>query len=314
MVRQSLARPGVRSQPDKETRTVRNLTAEAVERARRQFFAREIALWTDDGSTRNLADEIYFRILDQLIAATGEDIIGQHAKEHHDITAAFEEASKPLRLFLSATGTNPTEFWSHLHGPLTHETYFNREALEWAVADYLAKPARSDLLDWLLLDALIATELLPLANALHSDPSDRGLTPHALDGPSVGSYLSRLVRHTLFACLVLASLALVVKVFVDANLIEQETAGVAVLAVVGIPTAIVLASLRPSDVATKRERDRCRRVLSELSAVYASLAPDTRLSTAHLRATVLRLANQGVVWPPALMPLLEDLIRRRDIL
>lgn len=196
----------------------------------------------------------------------------------------------------------PAKGWRHHSRPLlvgkAHgEPYIPRLDVEAAAASYLALPFRVEMLDRLLADMLMASEMFAFADEIQWRLKQKL--------PPVLAWLWGNIKSLIVGIVVAAAL---LWLFPD-SAIAQWTAGI----IAGLTllwtafSVVVFPFLYPR---IRSDRQKFEATVMGMRDAYISLG-GSPASVAHIRKLVDRATDAGVVWPAPLMALLDDIAERR---
>jgi hypothetical protein len=201
-------------------------------------------------------------------------------------------------------GSVPPKFkaWRHQSISLAHkkrlEPYIIRHDVEQAAAAYLALSYRVHELDRLIIDMLIAAELLAFADEIQ--PFLRRWLPLPLKW---------ITNNVLSLVLGLGLGAAILAFGPDWALAKGIAWVIIVFTVLGTGWSLIaFPILYPS---TRRSERKVRDVVSAMTDAYTTLG-GSPTSVKHLEGRVLKAADLGAVWPAPLIVLLEDIQARRS--
>ena len=214
-----------------------------------------------------------------------------------------------LHSSVSDFGSQEPNFWKHdqfaiekakrFEGPEIH-----RDLVENVVADYLALPVRSALVDRTLVDILLATELFAFASEVFSG---NRVSIAKGNGP-LDFLFGRLFSILFFS----GPIVIAVGVTNLGWLTNEWSIGV-IWGLIGlflIETA--WASLRFPFAwrAQVRQNAHIAKLLSSINSVYAEMNSTGPISAKHIRDRAQAASFDGVGWPPSLFVLLDDIVAR----
>jgi len=211
------------------------------------------------------------------------------------------------------------DFWKHHNDPIAlieakQHPYMNRQALEETVGEYLRQPVRSDVLDRLIADVLIAMEVFAFADEMLNKPhigtpsvgNLLGLYPPPL---KVSFWLERTKQFFRFTGIYIALSFLIIGAcwLFGLSLLSPS------LVLAAIYVFIAMVGVIESPFSYLRFRKSRSSILETASAsvrVYNQLLGQGVASAKRVREAAVEAEGKGVVWPPSLYALLDDSIAR----
>lgn len=194
--------------------------------------------------------------------------------------------------------------------------YIDRESLTAAVAQYLDLPIRNRRVDRILVDALVAAEVIAFSNQmLNVRTFLRGFptSPFANSHP-----LWRFIKGQFSSLIVVA--AIPIGLLIGAvNLFEIRSqwplfvglGSVGLWALFFLSGLIALPSFWISDT---KLRGKVGELINAMNTVYTEIGTGTVVSARHIRERLDKTTNQGAVWPPEVFALLDDIIDRNGVM
>lgn len=208
------------------------------------------------------------------------------------------------------------DFWKHkdnIFGLVRAKqvTYLSRAELESAASQYLALPFRSQRVDRILVDALVALELLQFSDEMLNDSTNALL---GRQSALTQKHVIRVwLRELFFSSLFFGG------VIVAGFALEhwRVISGGTVLWVVGIAFLIWAVLAAVATIAMPfawyrqaRTRQKTLDLMAAMNGAYSSLNSQEIISANHVLDRVKAAANIGVIWPSPLYAVLDDNIRR----
>jgi hypothetical protein len=208
-------------------------------------------------------------------------------------------------------------FWHHERNPLRlikkdKAPYMMRNIVEEAATEYLDLPYRVPLLERIIVDVLVALELYAFGKEMFG-PS--GLpwwfpkqSPFHQYHAVVGYLGSQLVN-----AIVLIGLALLIGNYgswlVGETVANWIAGGLVLLFVLGLGLSTI--GLPFAWRNQSRARKKIATQIEAMAKVYAELNTDGIISARRIQDAATHAANLGVVWPPPLFAVLDDIISRK---
>jgi hypothetical protein len=200
-------------------------------------------------------------------------------------------------------------FWRHVFDAverirLGHFPPLHRQPIEGAAALYLNSPLRSQQVDRLLVDLLVAQEYFAYAEHVRHAPFGRYRHP-------VITYL----RHRALAAVVIAALTcaaiLIGRSMSMSNILETSFwlggIGMFLLDTLWATIGLVLALVgRSRGKGSPTSND----LLKLMMLIYNDLKSDGLISAHRVQEKVKQADERGIGWPPTLFALLDDIIAR----
>lgn len=200
-------------------------------------------------------------------------------------------------------------FWRHHGHPLSEAKAgrtppLQRQEIESAVGDYLQMPVRSQYVDRLLVDLLVAMELFAFARDAfgHGVEGSFRLLPSAFISFLKGRFVSLLVAGA-FVALTAA---------LNEHLPAEWGSGILLIIIVlaAIDTGVALFALPWAMVMRRRHNERIRAMLAAMNRVYLELDAQGPISVRNFVQLAEKATDVDVVWPAPLFALLDDIAAR----
>ena len=194
--------------------------------------------------------------------------------------------------------------------------YIDRDTLNQSVANYVALPIRSQGIERMLVDALVAMEVIAYGDEMlnakhHANYNKHSATtsPFFTAHPLKDFLVATLVTFVIVALIPIAVLFGIAVLF-DAN---GGWLYVASLGFSGLWVLLAFASLLGLPAALTA-RSRLKRETSELLAamsfVHTAITSGVVVSARHIRERLEKTSDQGAVWPAEIFVLLDDIVDR----
>lgn len=206
--------------------------------------------------------------------------------------------------------------WLHKRQPLydiraNKVPEIDRPEVEAATGAYLSLPYRSEAIDRLFVDILVAMELYAFGDEMFNEPCFPGLTPR--------SPLKQ--RHAFFTyCCVNGSNGLLFGVIGGAAFFAASHGWIGwswAAWIAGACAILFFLLFVLSTVAlpynwkrVTRGKRRVIELLERMNHTYTALKSDGPISAHHISDLVRSAADAGVIWPAPLYALLDDILRR----
>lgn len=234
-------------------------------------------------------------------ASSDEDEREGNLRQGLDVVETLAMAVNPS--WWDRTEDQPILSWRHHHGPmLAHkkkrmDPYIILHEVQDGAAAYLALPYRVDALDRLLIDMLIAAEMFAFFDEMQPQFKQR-----------LPTILSWLWGNLKSLAIGLAVAGVLVWLAPNSTVALWIAGIIALLTLLGTALSIVLFPFFYPAVRIQRQKFNAT-VMSMINA-YSTLG-GSPASLPHVRKMVDRATDAGVVWPAALMALLDDVGERR---
>jgi hypothetical protein len=216
----------------------------------------------------------------------------------------------------SETDEEPLRLWSHRAQPLydlqiKKTPSLGRQDIEAVVGSYLRLPYRSQPIDRMLVDLLIALELYGYGNEVLNPVYIEGITPKPpLKQSAVLGWLTEIGLSLAIWIVV----ALVLWGLSALHILPEDWVwgGNALLALLFFGNAAwTTAHLPHAMLKLRKSKKTILGLLNQMNGVYVELRSDGPISGRHIEERARKAADAGVVWPAPLFALLDD-INRRD--
>jgi hypothetical protein len=301
---------------------------EAFERERQRIVEDRIEPADEDDEDAKLARNaptLYRRMLNDVTTVAMEYAISIDASVNEfewEIAQPGIAIIQDLRngLIGDRTGVSQAEkwrFWRHQRDArqligTDNQPVISRSYVESAASEYLALPYRSALIERTLIDVLIACEMFAFGEHFSADAKfRRRCIPGLSSYPYSGLVLGYVWGQIKSGVLLLGGAAIA---YNSSSLIGGEVAGW----IGGIAIALFVLRFIISTLAAPyafwtlvKLRRGPGRLMSEMLRVYAELDTDGAISPRRIREVVAQSAEKGVVWPPPLFAVLDDMVDRR---
>jgi hypothetical protein len=208
-------------------------------------------------------------------------------------------------------------FWSHMSHPVQtivegrEIPKIDRLDLESCVGLYINLPVRSQRTERVLIDALVAVELLSFGKEMFHEPKFPTVTPLSpfRQPHPLWAFTKGQIKNLVMGCIILAILAfLTYRGWIG----EAVTiwAACIVIGLLCVGFLISLAALPAYWTGLYRTSEKVRGLLKQMSDVYGELNPHGLISARFIRERAAIAAERGVIWPSSLFVLLEDVEAR----
>lgn len=194
--------------------------------------------------------------------------------------------------------------------------HIDRRSLTEAVARYLDLPVRNRDIDRMLVDALVAAEVIAFADQMLNIPSflkDLSASPFVKSHPLWRFIKGQLASFGIFVGFPISVLIGAVDLF-D---VRGEWPFFTGLGFAGLWSLFFLSGLIALPGAWASETRGKRKVAELLEAmrnVYTEIEAGTIVSARHIRERLDKTSEQGAVWPSEVFPLLDDIIDRGGVM
>jgi hypothetical protein len=194
--------------------------------------------------------------------------------------------------------------------------HIDRGYLTQAVAQYLDLPIRNRRMDRMLVDALVAAEVIAFADKMLNIPTflrDLSASPLVKSHP-----LWRFVKGQFFSLLVVA--AIPIGLLVGAvNVFDMRGewplfVGLGFASLWALFFVIGLAALPGFWISDTKRKRKVSELLVVMGTVYTEIGIGTVVSARHIRERLDKNADQGAVWPSEVFSLLDDIIDRGGVM
>ena len=186
-----------------------------------------------------------------------------------------------------------------------------RDDLEEVVVDYLALPYRSDLMDRILVDALLGCEAFAYGHALYCRDADSHFdkSPFKLQNPV--KLFARLLGRTLLIFAMIAGLAYGAQMYqwIEPSWFQAITKGLAGIFV--FLTIVFLLLIRPATKVLDEAKTYSSDLHDEMIHCYVQLETPGKIHAEHILALTKAANEKGVVWPKGTFELLKDIAKRK---
>lgn len=194
--------------------------------------------------------------------------------------------------------------------------HIDRSSLTEAVAKYLDLPIRNRSIDRMLVDALVAVEVITYADQMLNVPGflrDLSASPFVKSHPLWRFIKGQVLSFVMIVAIPIGLLVGAVKLFdLTGNWPFFTGLGFAGLwALFFLIGLMALPSFWISE--TRRKRKVCE-LLDGMHAVYMEIRSGTVMSARHIRERLDKTTDQGAVWPSEVFPLLDDIIDRGGVM
>ena len=295
-------------------------TVEAIDGLRTQRITREIESQFGDPKLATKTSE-YKRLLIAISIAAAAQAAAEGNCEadriNHLIDVGFEFASY-LRYSLTPHDApdevkRKLQVWSFRRDPLNgvrnkNIPHFDKTSIEDCVGQYLDLPYRSQEVDRLLADLLVALELYQFADEMINEEPVFGIgavrSPLKRRHPLWSYFRARLIFSGITVVVIAGGIYLVRIGFLSQNLgfwIPVFVVGLWLL-------DLMIASIGLPFVwrAHAKSKAKVVRLLDVMCSCYSNFASNGPISVPNLRVQLDNAAAVGVTWPPPLYALLDD--------
>jgi hypothetical protein len=294
------------------------LRQEAVERA---MWIPEDA--SDDVKRAKLRWTLYRFLLDGITKSAKEEALKKGATEDEYESGFLPEATAivgDIQTALIEDQYRPPikdrreawNFWKHQEDAFflirnKKTPYIHCSTLKEAAARYLRFPFRFKEIDRLLVDALIAAKLFGFGDAMWN-PVVGFETPMKRSHALLTYIIGQVVNAIIFGLLI----------WFTTWLYGQDVIGntiwiwiVAILVLILLLFFVVATACLPilwlRQVGSKQ---RVVNLMEGMTRVYSELKSDGAISANHVRERAQKVADSGVIWPPTLFAVLDDIVSR----
>lgn len=189
--------------------------------------------------------------------------------------------------------------------------FINTSSLEVSVGEYLKLPYRCDVVDHMLVDALIGAELSSFSGLmLNHDHFGLGLPEGSLRTEHVVWSVAKRVGAIGFT---LALLLIAYFNWDGSSGAFKTIIGWVLAGIVAVGSLIVLLSLAALPFAWRAQHKKKQKTVSLIQAMsdaYQALESDGPRSASHIRARLDAAVAIGVVWPASVYAVLDDIQKR----
>jgi hypothetical protein len=296
-----------------------NLDYEGIRKARVQ---REVAQSLNDGpraaSAYRLAVEAITRAAVNYAASVNAPLQGNGPGTTNDILDAAVFLISDLRFASATVVTDEDEkpaLWYHRRSPIQDvkakkTPRFDRLEIESIAGRYLELPYRTETVDRVLVDLLVALELYQYADQMLNEPTFPGFP--ARSPLKTRPFVNYLVNVVIAALLMIA---------IGAGLWGLQIIGLfpydwlfpgyLVLALIFVMMLAISTFALPRAVwLIRKARTKTLELMDQMNGVYAELASNGPISARHIELRARSAADAGVVWPGPLFALLDDINSR----
>ena len=194
-------------------------------------------------------------------------------------------------------------------------TYFDRESLVEGVVNYLALPIRNQNIERMLVDALMAAEIVAYADQMLNFSSKNkhlSVSPFAQSHPLWSYIKDQAVAFVITAGIPWLMLFTAIELF-DLKGNWPFFLGYGFFGLWVLLSLIGLSSLPGFWSVVTLQKRNASELLQTLDNVYNEIGAGRILSARHIRERLYSTADQGVVWPAEVFPLLDDIIDRGGV-
>lgn len=264
----------------------------------------------------------YQRLLERMAESALRHVCAQQlAGEYLDFAATYDRqvwwGFKVLNNYRYATSRedDPVDdvHWHHDDSPFNTVRFdlaprLDRQSLGGVAEDYLQLPYRCEEFERLLIDALVACEVYAYGELMIPKKKERfpvtPLRPRTL----VGFVLGQVIMLLLAALLWGAAFGLNTIGVLPSDWFGGTSVIIWGLWLLAAAWDAVTLPLRM--ISAWRNKKEVQKLLLMMAGVYSELDPPRPFSARHIDARAREASSAGVVWPPALFVLLDDLIAR----
>jgi len=194
--------------------------------------------------------------------------------------------------------------------------HIDRTSLTDGVVHYLALPIRNQSIERMLVDALVAMEVIAFADQMLNVPSflkDLSTSPFVKSHP-----LWRFIKGQVLSLVIIA--AIPIGVLVGAvNLLNIRGdwpifVGLGFFGLWALFFLIGLIALPSFWISETRRKQKVGELLEAMHTVHTEIRTGTVVSARHIRERLDKSTDQGAVWPSEVFPLLDDIIDRGGVM
>lgn len=296
------------------------------EEVREEWVTSTVVEWADDAPVYEHFKSESERALNEITKAATEYAMtkgipvegGYRGQRFEDVLSQATSVLTNLRYALrlgDGVGADRLKLWSHRIQPFhwvkaKRVPEIDRIEVESVIGQYLALPYRSEAIDRLLVDLLIAMELFSYANEMVNGVSIPGIfsTSPLKRSPLLEWLVNFLLSGLIWLIVGTALWGLsLIRLFPTDWLSGANVAlGLLFLASVLWTTAW----LPRTWWAVAKAKTQIRLLLDQMSGVYCELNSQGPISARHVDQRARSAANAGVIWPAPLFVLLEDILAR----
>jgi hypothetical protein len=276
----------------------------------------------EEDLNKRIDRSLYSYLLQEMTKAASDYALNRNIHpdefEHGELGKALDVVDGLRSALVRDWEDKSLDFWDSQGSPIAIDKikadkvpYINRSSVEYVVGEYLALPYRSQAMDRILVNVLIAMELYAFG--------DEMLNEKTFDFLPARSPLKQ--RHVLLAYLrgQLLNGAFFVGVAALALWASSHgwvsessawwTSGICVFLFL-LFAAISTFALPFAWHKQASARQRVATLLSTMATIYNELRSDGPISAQYIRDRATNAAQEGVVWPAPLFALLDDIISR----
>jgi len=314
-------------QPDASERSYQNAMykerVECVDREIRRYYREKKREVTEDEFLRNARYTQYYLLLDRMAKKAGEYAVEKKVPVDDFASGILDEAMNVCDDIKRALDPNvnasdaPYLIWRHVSN-ITHHVVkdddlplIDRQQLHHVTGRYLDLPFREEMIDRILVDTLVVVELIAYGKEMVTKPPKNSYFPSRspLHKPHVlRQYFVGLFSNLLVFCGPAALLIWLGLKETTGTWSFWAAAGLAVLFLLCCVLQIV--SLPFAWRQQTKARTLTVDLLKAMVITYDELAAEGPASANRIYDLAADAAKLGVVWPPPLFALLDDVKRR----
>ena len=205
------------------------------------------------------------------------------------------------------------EFDEIKKGEVPHIT---RSSLTEAVASYLDLPIRNRSIDRMLVDALVAAEVIAFADEMLNVPSflrDLSASPFVKSHPLWRFIKGQFLSLVMIVAIPIGGLVGVVNLF-DLTGDWPFFTGLGFAGLWALFFVIGLFAFPSFWISETRRKRKVSELLVAMRTVYTEIGDGAVVSARHIRERLDKTTDQGAVWPSEIFPLLDDIIDRGGVM
>lgn len=194
--------------------------------------------------------------------------------------------------------------------------HVDRGSLTTAVGEYLNLPIRNKRIDRMLVDALVAAEVIAFADQMLNIPNflkDLSASPFIKSHPLWRFIKAQFANFVLVAAIPIGLLVGAVEMF-DIHGEWPFFIGLGFAGLWALFFVIGLIALPSFWISETRRKRKVGELLEAMHTVHTEIGTGVVVSARHVRERLDSTADIGAVWPSEVFPLLDDIIDRGGVL
>jgi hypothetical protein len=289
---------------------------ETLRSVRETAIAAELAAAGGNGSGRSLGQ---YHDLMQRMADAAETYALVHDLEEARARQLMSEAISLCRALRQARGpadNRPFEVWTHkpISDPFREPVgafSIDRAALEQCVSSYLGLPFRAQAMDRILVDGLVGVEVLRFARDIYRRPKVQLLLSLA---PGQRRYVWVIwLVGALFAIAIFGGVAALFFHLANTGGMRGDWAAGFGVILIGLLVLSIGWSILALPLRWRKEmqdRTALKSIWDDIADLFNELGSAGSVNSDEIRELATKVGTKGVVLPPSLFPLLEDIKAR----